>query len=114
MTHIPETGAGKMESFFGAGFWSILKTNGELSTVLTGGTPIQQGHCCPIADIGAATRTKCRPNSDDVHYFIDPFSYNQSSRLYVYYSSPKRRVQFRQLVADVCIYQWPNGASLFS
>ena len=23
MTHVPETGAGKMESIFGAGFWSV-------------------------------------------------------------------------------------------
>jgi len=31
-----------------------------------GDTLYQQGqHCCPIADIGAATNTKCCPNSDD-------------------------------------------------
>ena len=32
------------------------------------------------------------------------------------YSFPKQYVQFMQLVADVCIYQWPNGsiACLFS
>ena len=31
--------------------------------------PYSRGsNCCPIADIGAATHTKCCPNSDDVHY----------------------------------------------
>ena len=43
--------------------------------------PISRGsNCCPIADIGASTNTKCYPNSDDVHYCYRPVCGNWALR----------------------------------